>query len=105
VAEEQKTSKNRRARSDRRLTGAQLAMRARKQLAEITGKQAESVTELQQGDDGTWYVTVEVLELSRVPKTDDVIGSYEVELDEEGEMIGYRRVRRYPRSQSDPGGG
>jgi hypothetical protein len=83
------------------LTGPQLAVQARKQIAEITGMEAESVSSLQRDDDGGWTVTVEVLELSRVPSTDDVIGSYEVELDEDGEMLGYRRVRRYPRSKSD----
>ena len=83
------------------LTGPQLAVQARKQIAEITGMDAESVSSLQRDEEGGWTVTVEVLELSRVPSTDDVIGSYEVELDEDGEMLGYKRIRRYPRSKSD----
>jgi hypothetical protein len=65
--------------------------------------EAESVSSLHRGEDGKWNVIVEVLELSRVPSTDDVIGSYEVELDEEGELIGYQRIRRYPRSKADDG--
>jgi Gas vesicle synthesis protein GvpO len=85
----------------KRLSGPQLAMRARRQLSEITGMEAESVSSLQRGDDGTWTVVVEMLELSRVPSTDDVIGSYEAELDEEGNLIGYERVRRYPRSKAE----
>jgi hypothetical protein len=88
-----------------RLTGAQLANRAQRQLAEITGLQEEGVSSLARDDDGSWRVTVELLELSRVPDTDDVIGSYEVELDETGELIGYRRLRRYPRSQAGEGQG
>ena len=80
--------------------GAQLAQRARRELAEITGLEPEGVTALEQADDGTWMVTVELLELSRTPDTDDVIGSYEAQLDESGELLGYRRVRRYPRSQA-----
>jgi hypothetical protein len=43
---------------------------------------------------------VEMLELSRVPETDDLLGVYEANLDEHGELIRYRRVRRYPRSQA-----
>jgi hypothetical protein len=85
----------------KRLSGPKLALQARKQLSEITGMEAESVSSLQRGDDGTWKVVVEVLELSRVPSTDDVIGSYEVELDEDGELLGYQRVRRYPRSKAE----
>jgi Gas vesicle synthesis protein GvpO len=113
VAEEQRKRKRAEPREDeagdqrprrKRLSGPQLALRARRQLSEITGMEAESVSSLQRGDDGTWKVIVEVLELSRVPSTDDVIGSYEADMDDTGELIGYRRVRRYPRSQADQGG-
>lgn len=83
-----------------RLTGAQLAQRARRDLAEITGRRAESVTSLERQENGSWKVTVELLELSRVPETDDVLGSYEVEVGGDGELLGYRRVRRYARSQA-----
>jgi Gas vesicle synthesis protein GvpO len=92
-------------RSTRRRSGAQLAQRARRALSEITGLDAESVTSLERVDDGTWKVTVELLELSRIPETDDMLGSYEVELDESGELLGYRRLRRYARVQGGVGGG
>ena len=88
-------------RDDRGLSGAQLALAAREQLSAITGMQAESVTSLKRADDGTWRVTVELLELSRVPSTDDMLGSYEAELNERGELLGYRRRGRYTRSQAD----
>jgi hypothetical protein len=88
-------------RSRKRLSGAKLASAARQQLEEITGMEAETVTGLRRCDDGTWNVTVELLELARIPNTDDVLGSYDVGIDEDGELIGYRRVRRYPRSQAD----
>jgi Gas vesicle synthesis protein GvpO len=85
--------------SNERLSGAKLAQRARQELSEITGLEPESVTSLERGEDG-WLVTVELLELSRIPDTDDILGSYEAELDESGELLAYRRLRRYPRSQS-----
>jgi ADP-ribose pyrophosphatase YjhB (NUDIX family) len=69
----------------RRRSGAQLAQNARRELSEITGLEPESVTSLARAEDGTWKVTVELLELSRVPETDDMLGSYEV---------GARRERR-----------
>jgi hypothetical protein len=83
-----------------RMPGVELAQQARDQLAEITGLKPEGVTSLEHQDDGRWIVTVELLELSRVPETDDVLGSYETEVDEGGELLGYRRVSRYPRSQA-----
>jgi Gas vesicle synthesis protein GvpO len=80
--------------------GAKLAERARQELEQITGLEAESVTSLARADDGSWTVTVELLELSRIPETDDLLGSYEAQLDEDGGLLGYRRVRRYARSQA-----
>jgi hypothetical protein len=94
---------NRKGKRRKRSAGAEIATRAREELAEMTGLEAEGVTSLEQAEDGTWQVTVELLELSRIPATDDMLGSYEVELDEDGEVIGYRRLRRYSRSQADQG--
>jgi gas vesicle protein GvpO len=83
------------------VSGPKVAVQARRQLSEITGMEAESVSSLRPGEDGGWTLIVEVLELSRVPSTDDVIGSYEVQVDEDGELLEYRRIRRYPRSKAD----
>lgn len=84
------------------LSGAQLAQEAREQLTEITGLEVESVTGLRRSEDdnGSWTVTVELLEVSRIPPTADVLGSYEVEVDQRGQLLAYRRVRRYSRSQT-----
>ena len=90
-----------RERRSKRPSGAKLAQLAKRELSEITGLEAEAVTSLARADDGTWKVTVELLELERVPNTDDVLGSYEAEVDEDGELLGYRRLRRYARSQAD----
>jgi hypothetical protein len=78
----------------------QIAQEARRELVEITGLQPEAVTSLEQYDDGNWKVTVELLELSRIPSTDDVLGTYEALVGPSGELLGYRRVRRYARSRS-----
>jgi hypothetical protein len=80
-----------------KMSGAKVAQRVREELSAITGLPAESVISLQRNDDG-WTVTVEMLELSRIPETDDVLGSYQVDTDAEGELEGYRRLSRYTRS-------
>ncbi len=81
---------------------AELARAARAQLGELTGRPAESVLGLRKDDDG-WKITVEVVELSRVPTSTDLLGCYVVTLDEDGQLTGYERVRRYQRGQA--GGG
>jgi Gas vesicle synthesis protein GvpO len=65
-------------------------------VRELTGKPAEAVTGLERTDDG-WTVEVEVLELERIPGTTDVLATYQVTLDDDGELQGCRRVHRYLR--------
>jgi Gas vesicle synthesis protein GvpO len=43
---------------------------------------------------------VEVVEISRIPPSADMLGLYEIELDVEGELRGCRRTRRYMRGQA-----
>lgn len=79
---------------------------ARTQLAELTGMEAESVSSFEQTEDG-WLLEIEVLELARVPDTMSLMAGYQVELDPDGMLTGYRRIRRYERGRSDarrPGG-
>jgi hypothetical protein len=63
----------------------------------LTGRRVESVLGMERNNKG-WHVTLEVLELSRVPQTTDVLGSYEVTLDDKGELVGYHRTGRYSRN-------
>ena len=84
---------------DGNLNPMDLARAARRQLAELTGRPTESVLGLRNDDDG-WKVTVEVVELSRIPPSTDLLGCYVVTLDDQAELVGYERVRRYQRGQA-----
>ena len=80
--------------------GADAARRAKEQLKELTGREAVSVSALGKADAG-WRLRVEMVEMERIPPTTNVMGSYEVELDQDGELVGYELVRRYHRGQVD----
>ncbi|MFD7707239.1 gas vesicle protein GvpO [Streptomyces sp. NPDC059785] len=73
---------------------------ARAQLAELTGLTPESVSSFEQTEDG-WILEVEVLEVVRVPDTMSLLATYQVELDHQGDLTGYRRIRRYERGRAD----
>ena len=75
---------------------------AREQLAVLLGKDADSVSGLDRNGDG-WLVTLEVVEVARIPESTDVLASYEVELDGDRNIVRYTRRRRYYRSQADDG--
>jgi hypothetical protein len=87
--------------AESRPTPMQVLRHARTQLAELTGMAPESVSSFGQTEDG-WTLEVEVLEMARVPDTMSLLASYQVELDADGELTGYRRVRRYERGRADP---
>ena len=78
----------------------ELGRAAVEQLAELTGQKVEGLSGIHRNDDG-WVVNAEVLELRRIPETSDVLATYEVELDGDGSLTGYRRVTRYPRAQTE----
>ena len=63
----------------------------------------ESVSAISRRDDngGGWAVTLELLELARIPDTTSVLGSYEALLDGDGDLVEAKRVRRYSRNQTD----
>ncbi|POX50873.1 gas vesicle protein [Streptomyces sp. Ru71] len=90
--------------ADERLTPMEVLRNARAQLAELTGMNPESVSSFEQTEDG-WSLEVEVLELARVPDTMSLMASYQVDLDPEGQLTGYRKVRRYERGRADARGG
>lgn len=76
--------------------------RAREQLESLLERRPESVSALEHTHEG-WVVTLEVVEVSRIPESTDVLASYEMELDDDGNLRRYARVRRYRRSQADNG--
>lgn len=78
----------------------EIARRAMEQVVELTGREADGVTALERTDEG-WRVGVEIVETRRIPDSADILATYEVELDGSGELAGYRRLRRYPRSHVD----
>ena len=83
---------------------AELAQQAKRQVAELTGLDCGTVTGLDRNGDA-WVVTVDVVELERIPNTMDVIGTFEVKLSEDGEVLGLRRTGRHRRSETDHGRG
>jgi Gas vesicle synthesis protein GvpO len=87
------------------LSGREVIQLVRRDLPALLGRPIESILGLERsGGDGEgdgWSVTVQVVELSRIPHSTDVLGAYSVTLDRDGELTGYSRRRRYYRNQTD----
>ncbi|MHC1687696.1 MAG: gas vesicle protein GvpO [Methanothrix sp.] len=63
-------------------------------------KDLDSVVSLNKESEG-WLAEVEVLERKSVPDTQDILGRYELKFDEEGELLGYKRIMLRRRSDME----
>jgi hypothetical protein len=74
--------------------------RARDELRELHGAEADSVSAVTRTSEG-WRIGLEVVEVHRVPESTDVLATYEVELTDDGGLLSFERTRRYYRSEAD----
>jgi hypothetical protein len=63
-------------------------------------KDLDSVVSLNKESEG-WLAEVEVLERKSIPDTQDILGRYEMKFDEEGELLGYKRIMLRRRSDME----
>ncbi len=70
----------------------------------LIGRPLVSVVSVERtGDDDeeNWLAAVEVIERSAIPDTQDIIGRYEITLDDPETITGYRRTHRYRRGDME----
>lgn len=73
---------------------------ARQQFQELSGLAPEAVSSVGQAEGGL-QIELDVVEVRRVPDTADLMATYRVTTDENGDVAGYERVRRFSRSEAD----
>ena len=78
----------------------QITERAKAQLATATNLEPLLVTGAGKEPDG-WRLTVEMLELDRIPQAHGVIGSYEVRLSDEGDLMTWHRTSLRRRDETE----
>jgi hypothetical protein len=104
AADQDEFPANGRRRSARRgrkgMTAGEAAKAALREIAAFTAKQPEGVTEVERTEDG-WTVGIELVEDQRIPSSSDILATYETTIDADGELLSYRRVRRYARGRGD----
>lgn len=98
---EEPTEEERGERARRSVIGAaQAAGTAADHVAMLTGRQPERVTAVERTEDG-WRVGIEVLETHRIPDSTDILAVYRVIVDQDGELISYRREQRHYRGRAE----
>jgi hypothetical protein len=87
------------------LTAREAVDIVRETITDITDGEPVRITSAAPSDEGGWVIEVETVEDRRIPSSADILALYEVELDSNGQMLAYRRIRRYMRGHTDDGGG
>jgi hypothetical protein len=77
----------------------ELAEQAKEQLAQMTGFKPFAIVGSYKDEEG-WHITVDVVELTRIPEATDVIGTYVALLDENGDMMKFEKKRSRLRGDS-----
>ena len=101
---EQQGKAHRNGTNGRGLSARQAVEAVRSDFPSLLGRPLEAVLGVERSDDSGWLVTVQVVELERIPPSTDVLASYEVQLDDDGCILRFERVRRYHRSEAQRGG-
>lgn len=78
---------------------AQALQHATQEFISLVGVEPESLSGVEPADAG-WRFWLEVEELGRIPPSTSVMASYEVTTNPEGGITGFRKSRRYLRSQT-----
>ena len=68
---------------------------------DVVGHPLDGITRIGRDDDQTWTVAVEVRERKGVPDTQDILGRYELRLDEDLTVTSYERTHRYRRDDME----
>lgn len=76
----------------KRMELREIVEHAKEELAAITTLKVSGVVGASRQDDG-WHVGVELVERKSIPDTQDLLGVYEVILDDEGRILTYERKR------------
>jgi len=71
---------------------AELTEQAKEQLAQVTGFRPVAVVGSYKDEEG-WHISVDMLEMARLPESTDVIGTYVAVLDENGDLVKFDKKR------------
>lgn len=74
---------------------------ARSAVADLTGQPIDTVAHCARQGEGAWSVAIDVIESPARMGDNDLLATYEVEIDHAGALISYRRSRRYHREDQD----
>ncbi|MBI5188383.1 MAG: gas vesicle protein [Nitrospirae bacterium] len=77
-----------------------LIEQAREGLSKLTGLKLSSTVEATKDEKG-WHISVEMVEKQSIPDQMDILATYEVLLDEEGNLLSFERKSMRKRMETE----
>jgi hypothetical protein len=77
----------------------QVVEKARKEFIGLGKKPADGITGLSKTKEG-WSILLEALERKAIPDTMDVLGLYEIRMDDDGHLLGLDRKKLRKRGET-----
>ena len=77
----------------------EIVAKAREEFISLGKKPADGITGLSKTEEG-WSILLEALERKAIPDTMDVLGLYELRLDDEGHLLGLDRKKLRKRGET-----
>ncbi|WP_334172128.1 gas vesicle protein GvpO, partial [Sinomonas sp.] len=97
--EEERPEREQGERAQRGLSTTRLAQSAVAQLQQLTTRDIEAVVGMSRNENGNLTVILEVVESAHFPDSADIMAEYSVEVDPQGDLVGYSRGPRYQRGR------
>jgi hypothetical protein len=82
------------------MNAEEIIRKAQEDYCRVSKIQVDGVTGLSKTEDG-WVVLLEALERRAIPDTMDVLGIYEVRVDNEGNLLGFQRKKLRKRGETE----
>ncbi len=77
---------------------ASLVEDTKRQMTSITGMECDTISQFDHTDNG-WTMVIDMLEHRSIPRTQDLLSSFEVALDIDGKVTRWKRAGRFTRGQ------
>lgn len=78
----------------------EIIKKAQEDFTRLSKMTVDGVVGLSKTDEG-WCISLEVLERRAIPDTMDVLGLYEIHLDNEGNLLGFTRKKLRKRGETE----
>ncbi len=78
----------------------EVVKKAQEDLARLSKMRVEGIVALSKIEEG-WVISLEALERKAIPDTMDILGLYEVRVDNQGNLLGFERKKLRKRGETE----